>query len=83
MVLDHILHTAVSPVLVLLEIGHEAGACDSGEPAGGDPLHRTAKQQGRQIHAQFSKSLLDSASAPAAASGLATTLMPLTVATKK
>ena len=52
MVLDHILHAAISPVLVLLEVGHEAGTCDSGKPTCGNSLHRASKQQGGKIHAQ-------------------------------
>ena len=51
-VLNHVLHSAIAPVLILLEIGHETGTRDFGEPAGGHTLHRPTEQQGRQVHTQ-------------------------------
>ena len=51
MALHDVLHSAITPVLVLLEVGDEAGPCDAGEPGSSNPLHGPSYQQGGQIQA--------------------------------
>jgi len=48
----HLLQTAVSPVLVLLEIGQHALAGDTGQPGGTHPLDHLAEGQRRQVQRQ-------------------------------
>ena len=52
MVLHHILDSPISPVLILLEIGHEARPSNSGEPPCRNTLHSSSQQQSGEIHAQ-------------------------------
>ena len=51
MTLHHILHATITPILILLEIGDEAGSSDARQPRGGYPLHGTSEQQGRNVEA--------------------------------
>ena len=51
MVLDHILDASIAPVLILLEVGDEAGSCDASEPSRGNTLYGSPQHKGGQIQA--------------------------------
>ena len=54
MTLDNVLHAAIAPVLILLEVGDEAGPGNACEPSCRNSLHGASEQQGGQIQAQRS-----------------------------
>ena len=52
LLLNHVTHAAIAPVLVLLEKLDETPASHAGEPGGGHRLNRPAHEKGRNTEAE-------------------------------